>query len=68
MNGRPWSRHVPIDRPHIVADLVGTYFLELDAAAFERRVPLAGEQLVDDARSMDLDAADLFDNVAGKHD
>ena len=61
------GRHVPIDRPHVVADLVRSHFLELDAAAFERRVPLAGQQFVDDVRRVDLDAADLLDDFAGKH-
>ena len=59
--------HVPVDRPHIVADLVRPDLFELDAAAFERGVPLAGEQLVDDVPRVDLDAANLLDDFAGEH-
>ena len=58
---------VPVDRPHVVADLVGPDLFELDPAPFERRVPLAGEQLVDDVPRVDLDAANLLDDFAWQH-
>ena len=61
------SRYVPIDRPHIVADLVRPHFLELDAATLERRIPLPREQLVHDARRMNLDTPNLLDNLAWEH-
>ena len=65
-NGRPVSsRHVPVDRPHVVAKLIRPNFFELDAAAFERGVPLPRQQLIDDVRRMNLDAANLFDDFAG---
>src|SRR3954465_15221132 len=60
-------RYVPIDRSHIVAELVRPNFFELYPSALEGRAPFAREKLVDDVRRVNLDPADLPDDFAWQH-
>jgi hypothetical protein len=51
------GRAVPIDRPHVVARLVGPHLLELDPGAAERAAVRAREHVVDHAVRPELDLA-----------
>src|SRR5690606_14433621 len=60
-------RDVPVDGPHVVADLVGADLRELDAAPAEGRVVLPPEHVLDEPLRADLDVADLLEKLAGDH-
>ena len=58
---------VPVYAPNVVANLVRTYFCELHAAAFERRMILAPEYVIDQTLRAYLEMSDLLEELAGDH-
>src|SRR5207249_5171668 len=59
-------RHVPVDRPDLVAGLVRPNLGKSHSPALEHRVVPAGERVLHGAPGGDLDAADLPDEVGGR--
>jgi hypothetical protein len=59
--------HVPVDVAHFVAGHVVAHFLELDAAALEHALRVAGEQILDQVPAADLEPVDLAQQVGGLH-
>ena len=62
------GRHIPIDRPHLVARLVLAHFLEIHAASLEDAPILSGKRRRHEAARLQFETADLFENgVSGFH-
>ena len=58
--------NVPVDRTHVVAGHILANLGELDPAALEHAVILAGENAVDQAPGLDRDLTDLSVNFSGQ--
>src|SRR5262249_17710414 len=58
---------VPVDAAHVVAGLVGADLLEGHAGAAEDGVVVAAEQVLDGAACLQLQAADLTQDLARQH-
>ena len=59
--------NIPVDRAHLVAELVFTHLVKLHTTALEDTMVFPGKRVIDGFAGVDLEVADFFRQLFGNH-